>query len=914
MGRHHRRSLVSAAIAALICTGMGVRPAIAQSVSGIGDVNPGPVQTPDWVVGGEIYVGDTGGTGTLTILGGGTASSDSGVIGYPGGSGTVTVSGSDSSGNASRWTMTSDLTVGWGGTASLFVLDGGRVSDWHGHVGRDGGTANAVVSGVDSHGNASTWTSSLDLAVGYAGTGTLLIESGGMVRSSGGSIGGSTGLAPGLSSGTVTVSGSDGNGHVSTWDNSSNLYVGFSDPGTLIVKDGGAVRSGTGMVGYALGGNGTVSVAGRDTDGRASSWTIGTELIVGVAATGAVSIDDGAIVRAMHTRLASDPGSSGTLHLNGNASGRGVLETGGVSQGSGTALLDLNGGILRATRDSLDFLSGFGTLSGGSEGVWMDTNAHDVGIGTAFTGAADFHKLGAGALTMSGANTYTGATIIAAGVLRAGAAGTFSAGSAHAVAAGAMLDLAGHAQTVASVNNSGTVSLPGSAAATRTTLTVTGPWLGQAGSTLQVGLAHSGGAIVSDRLVLDGTAAVASGRTSVQVGNMALLLGMRTTGDGIEVITARNGATTTAQTTRDAFGLAGGHIDAGAFEYRLHPADASGAGENWYLRSDAPMAEPAAPVAAAPAYRPEVSQFAALPEQLRLGNLVMLGNLHQRIGDEAGSGVRRQGWARLISADRTVSQRGAVNPRSEGRLDGFQSGTDLWAAAAWRVGVYVGQLDGDMAVRGFASGIANLAVGANDLRSQYLGAYATYRGPEGFYADAVLQAGRHRFDVVPSAAPRSHGKGDSRLASVELGRGFAVAANWVLEPQLQLVHQALDLDDARIARADVRQDTRDGWIVRAGLRVKGEARTGAGTLQPYGRANVYRSTQGTDVTRFIGPGGFADVATGTGGTRTELAAGATLVLSARTSVYGEIGKLWASRGDARQSSELSGALGIKVRW
>ena len=35
-----------------------------------------------------------------------------------------------------------------------------------------------------------------------------------------------------------------------------------------------------------------------------------------------------------------------------------------------------------------------------------------------------------------------------------------------------------------------------------------------------------------------------------------------------------NGATTTAQTTRSAFALAGGHVDAGAYAYTLHAADA----------------------------------------------------------------------------------------------------------------------------------------------------------------------------------------------------------------------------------------------------------------------------------------------------------------------------------------------------
>jgi hypothetical protein len=59
----------------------------------------------------------------------------------------------------------------------------------------------------------------------------------------------------------------------------------------------------------------------------------------------------------------------------------------------------------------------------------------------------------------------------------------------------------------------------------------------------------------------------------------------------------------------------------------------------------------------------------------------------------------------------------------------------------------------------------------------------------------------------------------------------------------------------------VQQDSHNGWLVRAGVRVKGEIATGAGVLQPYVRANVYRSGRGTDVTRFVGPAGFTDIAT-----------------------------------------------------
>ena len=103
-------------------------------------------------------------------------------------------------------------------------------------------------------------------------------------------------------------------------------------------------------------------------------------------------------------------------------------------------------------------------------------------------------------------------------------------------------------------------------------------------------------------------------------------------------------------------------------------------------------------------------------------------------------------------------------------------------------------------------------------------------------------------------------------------------------------------------------------FARAGVRLKGEIATGAGLLQPYVRANLYHAGGGTDVARFVGPAGFADIATRTGGSSGELAAGATWQLSPSTSLYGEIGKLWDVSGDARTSSGINGAVGVKVLW
>jgi outer membrane autotransporter protein len=618
----------------------------------------------------------------------------------------------------------------------------------------------------------------------------------------------------------------------------------------------------------------------------------------------------------------------------GTALKQGRLNVGNnLALGTGALAMD-DGTTLGFVADGLNLANAI-VLTGANDPI-IDTGAFSETLSGNISGGGFITKMGSGTLRLSGANTHTGATNVAEGTLRAGAIGTFSAASAHTVASGATLDLAGFSQTVASLANSGTVSLVGTAPGT--TLTVNGAYVGNNG-VLRLGTFLGDSTSVSDRLVLNGASASASGRTSVQITQLGGL-GALTTGNGIEVISALNGATTTAQTTRDAFTLAGGHVDAGAYEYRLHAADASGAGENWYLRSTTTVTTPVTPTTPTtggdgstgggtgtitvqvPTYRAEVPLIAALPSQLRQMDLAMIGNLHQRIGDDdvkaggpASTGTERRAWGRVIATDLDIRQQGTVSPHSNGNVKGFQAGTDLFATSNWRAGVYVGQLDGGVKVSGFASGIANLAVGSNDLRSQYLGAYGTWTADSGFYADAVLQAGRHRYTVEPLSSLRSAGKGDSLMASIEVGQAFALGeSGWKIEPQLQLIHQHIGLDNLAISGANVRQDSDNGWIARIGVRLKGEMATGLGTLQPYGRFNVYKASSGADVARFIGPAGTTDITSRTGSTVSELAGGLTLALNQTTSIYGEVGKLWASGGASDVKTSLQGSLGLRMKW
>src|SRR5690606_25383612 len=117
-----------------------------------------------------------------------------------------------------------------------------------------------------------------------------------------------------------------------------------------------------------------------------------------------------------------------------------------------------------------------------------------------------------------------------------------------------------------------------------------------------------------------------------------------------------------------------------------------------------------------------------------------------------------------------------------------------------------------------------------------------------------------------------------------------------------------------ITGAQVHNTGDDGWLLRTGVRVKGEIVKGERVLQPYGRVNLYHAFSGTDVARFTGPAGSTDIRSNVGGASMELAAGAALALTENTHLYAEVGKLWDTGGSSRIKSGLNGGVGVRVAW
>jgi fibronectin-binding autotransporter adhesin len=196
----------------------------------------------------EFFVGGSG-LGNLTIANGGNVSGHNSILGYESGSsGTVLVTDANS-----IWSMASLFTVGFSGLGNLTIANGGSVISGESYVGRESGSDGMVLV-TDAN---SIWnTQANPLNVGYNGTGSLTIANGGYVSSGTGYMGYASG-----SSGSVLVDGAN-----STWSLPANgLYVGYDGLGNLTISNGGNVATGTARIGFESDSSGTVLVTGANS-------------------------------------------------------------------------------------------------------------------------------------------------------------------------------------------------------------------------------------------------------------------------------------------------------------------------------------------------------------------------------------------------------------------------------------------------------------------------------------------------------------------------------------------------------------------------------------------------------------------------------------------------------------------------
>lgn len=523
--------------------------------------------------------------------------------------------------------------------------------------------------------------------------------------------------------------------------------------------------------------------------------------------------------------------------------------------------------------------------------------------------------------TWSGSGTFN-AIDIQSGVLRL----TGTIGGATNVQAGTTL--AGTGTLTGSVVNAGTVH-PGAGNASGQ-LTIVGSYTGNNGTLRSESVLGIDSSAASRLVVSGGTI---GGTTIIALANLGGSGGL-TAGDGIPLVQAINGATSSA----GAFTLAGGSINAGAYTYYLFRGGATaGSADSWYLRSTLPAAPPpgdtvAAPEAApgtpllpaavpgaapVPIYRPEVPVYAEVPAIARELGFQQIGTFHDRQGQQAlldESGRLPASWSRVWGGHAQQGQQGDASPAFDGTMIGVQIGQDIYADASQsghrnHYGVMAGFARASGDVSGLALGFPESTVGTLDINAYSVGLYWTHIGPGGWYGDAVLQGSSLTMEPRSSRGLGASTHGHAVSASLEAGMPLHLSDTLTLEPQAQLIWQRVTIDDIDDGISTIAFRNANGWLGRVGVRVENRFERQGITWMPYLRANILRRFGGTDDAVFSG----ADViGTDVAATAAQFGAGVAARLSRRGSAYATVGYL--TNLDGSRQNSLFGNLGVRWSW
>jgi autotransporter-associated beta strand protein/T5SS/PEP-CTERM-associated repeat protein len=204
----------------------------------------------------------------------------------------------------------------------------------------------------------------------------------------------------------------------------TDLFVGGMGTGT-IVQTGGTFNANVfASIGRFSGAIGAYTISG----GTLNQTSTTTNLIVGESGKGTLTLNGSASAALSATlTLGKNSTGNGTVTLNG-----GTLTAPSIGGGAGSATFDFNGGTLHARASTSSFMQGLTNAIVQTGGAVIDTQSftisiaqpllHDPTLGSARDGGIT--KLGAGTLTLTGANTFTGNTSINAGQLIFAAAST----------------------------------------------------------------------------------------------------------------------------------------------------------------------------------------------------------------------------------------------------------------------------------------------------------------------------------------------------------------------------------------------------------------------------------------------------------------------------------------------------------
>ncbi|HFR5740389.1 TPA: calcium-binding autotransporter Cah [Escherichia coli] len=305
------------------------------------------------------------------------------------------------------------------------------------------------------------------------------------------------------------------------------------------------------------------------------------------------------------------------------------------------------------------------------------------------------------------------------------------------------------------------------------------------------------GSNASDQLVING--GQATGKTWLaftNVGNSNL--GVATTGQGIRVVDAQNGATT----EEGAFALSR-PLQAGAFNYTLN----RDSDEDWYLRSEN-------------AYRAEVPLYASMLTQAMDYDRILAGSRSHQTGVSGeNNSVRLSIQGGHLGHDNNGGIARGATPESSGsygfvRLEGDLLRTEV-AGMSLTTGVYGAAGHSSVDVKdddGSRAGTVRDDAGS-------LGGYLNLvHTSSGLWADIVAQGTRHSMKAS-SDNNDFRARGWGWLGSLETGLPFSITDNLMLEPQLQYTWQGLSLDDGQDNAGYVKFGHGSAQHVRAGFRL-----------------------------------------------------------------------------------------------
>ncbi|EFM6593465.1 autotransporter adhesin Ag43 [Escherichia coli] len=305
------------------------------------------------------------------------------------------------------------------------------------------------------------------------------------------------------------------------------------------------------------------------------------------------------------------------------------------------------------------------------------------------------------------------------------------------------------------------------------------------------------GSNASDQLVING--GQATGKTWLaftNVGNSNL--GVATTGQGIRVVDAQNGATT----EEGAFALSR-PLQAGAFNYTLN----RDSDEDWYLRSEN-------------AYRAEVPLYASMLTQAMDYDRILAGSRSHQTGvNGENNSVRLSIQGGHLGHDNNGGIARGATPESSGsygfvRLEGDLLRTEV-AGMSVTAGVYGAAGHSSVDVKdddGSRAGTVRDDAGS-------LGGYLNLtHTSSGLWADIVAQGTRHSMKAS-SDNNDFRARGWGWLGSLETGLPFSITDNLMLEPQLQYTWQGLSLDDGQDNAGYVKFGHGCAQHVRAGFRL-----------------------------------------------------------------------------------------------